>query len=189
MNVSPRSRDELLARIDTSWRALRTRLDKLEPDQLRTPLRDGRTVAEAMAGIAFWNETCAPVFAWLRGQPELPESRWYGGSDLGIAPGDPWPKDDVHHARESAWARSVSHAEVRARLDAAHAAVITTINSISAAELAALADRTSPAEGVRDDVPAEHPWARLSNVERMWSKATDCTYELYDELRSQLADA
>ena len=32
----------------------------------------------------------------------------------------PWPNDEVHHAREAAWARSVSDRDVLTRLDRAH---------------------------------------------------------------------
>jgi hypothetical protein len=72
---------ELLERIDASWHGLRPRLIA---GQLDGRLADGRTVKEALAGVAFWNETVAPVFAWMRGQPELPAGQWYGGADLGI---------------------------------------------------------------------------------------------------------
>lgn len=188
MQIAPRGRDELLARIDMSWQALRARLDKLGSDELNATLADGRSVKETMAGVAFWNETCAPVFAWLRGRPELPETEWYGGTDLGMPAGAPWPKDDVHHAREARWASSVTDTEVRDRLAAAHAAVVATVNTLTDEEIATLDQRTDPSGEPLDDVPPEHPWARMSNVERMWSKASDCTYVLYDELRAQLGD-
>jgi hypothetical protein len=173
------TRAELLDRIETSWQRLRARLDKLGPDDFDRELDDGGTVREAIAAVAFWNETCAPVFAWMRGQPEVPVGEWYGGDDLGNAPGEPWPRDDVHHAREAAWARSVSTDRVLERLEAAHHKAIGALNSLTDAEF-------EPGGGQSDDVPADHPWARLTNNERLIAKATDCTYVLYDELVERL---
>jgi hypothetical protein len=173
------TRAELLDRLESSWQRLRTRLDKLAPEDFDRALADGGTVREAIAVVAFWNETCAPVFAWMRGRPEVPTAEWYGGAELGIAPGEPWPRDHVHHAREAAWARSVPLDDVLERLESAHRKAIGAVNSLTDAEFA-------PGGGRSDDVPADHPWARLTNNERLIAKATDCTYVLYDELAERL---
>src|SRR5215469_458318 len=125
------STEELLERIDVSWQKLRP---KLAADGLDGRLADGQTVRETLAGIAFWNETVAPVFAWMRGQPELPPAQWYGGDDLGIGDGQPWPNDEVHHGREAAWARSVSDVEVLTRLDRAHERAVAAVATLTTDE-------------------------------------------------------
>jgi len=172
------STEELLEQIDVSWSKLRP---KLIAGQLDSRLPDGRTVKETLAGIAFWNETVAPVFAWMRGQPEPPTGQWYGGASLGIGEGQPWPKDEVHHAREAAWARSVSDSEVLTRLDRAHERAVTAVSTLTA-------DECRPAAGSSDNtgIDPDHPWAQLTSNERMVSKADSCTYRLYDALLGQL---
>lgn len=171
---------ELLDRIERSWRALRAELDKLAIDDLESPLADGRTVRQALAEVAFWNETCAPVFAWMRGQPEVPVEQWYGGSELGLAPGEPWPTNDVHRAREAAWADSVSGQAVLDRLESAHRKAISTVATLTD-------DEWQPApEQLTKGIPDDHPWARMSNQERLIAKAQGCTYALYDKLLEQL---
>lgn len=173
------SAEELLKRIDTSWHGLRP---ALIVGQLGSPLADGRTVKETVACVAFWNETVAPVFAWMRGQPEPPAGQWYGGADLGIGGGEPWPKDDVHHAREAAWARSVSDGDVLARLDRAHEHAVAAVATLTA-------DECRPGPGPVDNtgIDPDHPWARMTSGERMVSKADSCTYRLYDALLEQLS--
>jgi hypothetical protein len=173
------TRDELLDRLETSWQGLRSKLDKLAPEDFDRELEGGGTAREGVAVAAFWNETCAPVFAWMRGRPEVPTGEWYGGADLGLAPGEPWPRDDVHHTREAAWARSVPLDQVLERLESAHHKAIGAINSLTDAEFA-------PGGGQSDDLPPDHPWAKLTNNERMVAKASDCTYVLYDELAARL---
>ncbi len=178
---APRTRQDLLDRIDASWLRLRALVDKATPDRWGTATDDGRRVKEALAGVAFWNETCVPVFAWLRDEPELGASRWYGGTDLGVAPGAPWPKDEVHHAREAAWARAASNADVLARLDAAHAAALSAVASVTPEDF-----RVGTGTDDTAGIPDGHPWERLSRGERLLAKATGCTYELYDQLAQQL---
>jgi hypothetical protein len=152
------SAEELLERIDASWHSLRP---ALMAGQLDGRLADGRTVKERLAGIAFWNETVAPVFAWMRGQPEPAAEQWYGGAALGIGDGEAWPKDQVHHAREAAWARSVSDDEVLTRLDHAHERAVAAVATLTPDEC-------------------------RTNGEGMISKADSCTYRLYDALIEQL---
>ena len=172
------STGELLERIDASWHKLRP---KLIAGQLDRRLADGRTVKETLAGIAFWNETVAPVFAWMRGQPEPPAGRWYGGADLSIGDGEPWPKDEVHHAREATWARSVTDGEVLIRLDRARERAVAAVATLTA-------DECRPGSGQVDNtgIDPDHPWARLASNERMVIKADSCTYRLYDALLEQL---
>lgn len=178
------STKELLERIDVSWRKLRPRL---AADRLDDRLADGQTIKETLADIAFWNETVEPVFAWMRGQPEPPPAQWYGGNDLGIGDGEPWPKDEVHRVREAAWARSVSDGEVLTRLDRAHERAVAAVATLTAEECRpgpGSTDTAGPADTTGID--PTHEWARLTNNERMVSKVNSCTYSLYDELLEQL---
>ena len=117
----------------------------------------------------------------MRGQPEPPVAQWYGGADLGIGDGEPWPKDDVHHAREAAWSRSVPDGEVLARLDRAHESAVAAIATLTPEEF-----EPGPGPGDSTGIDPGHSWARLSGNERMISKANSCTYPLYDALLEQL---
>ncbi|MGH3489256.1 MAG: DinB family protein [Actinopolymorphaceae bacterium] len=184
MTTDAHSTHELLERIELSWQAFRPLVDKLTPDQVAAPRSDGRTVLEALAAVAFWNETCTPVFAWMRDQPDVPAPEWYGGDDLAIAAGAPWPRDDVHHAREAAWARAVPVARVLARLDDAHAAAVAVIGTLTPAELARGEGLGGPGDAT--GIPADHPWQAMTRAERLIAKATGCTYRLYDELRPEI---
>jgi hypothetical protein len=203
-----RTSRDLRERIELSWQAFRPLVDTLTPEQLAAPTTDGRSVTEALAAVAFWNETCAPVFAWLRGQSAIPVESWYGGDDLAIPDGAPWPRDDVHHAREAVWARTVSAATVSARLDAAHAAAATAVGTLTTEATSSQAAGDVSAEtrsdgrgdpptggsdnavhdepGDADGVPADHPWATMTAAERMLDKAAGCTYRLYDDLRAEI---
>jgi hypothetical protein len=172
------SAEELLERIDASWHRLRP---ALKAGHLDSRLADGRTVKETLAGVAFWNETVAPVFAWMRGQPEPPASQWYGGADLGIGDGQPWPNDQVHQARDAAWARSVSDSEVLTRLDRAHEHAVAAVATLTAGEC-----RPGPVPAGDTGIGLGQPRARLTSGERMVSKADSCTYRLYDALLEQL---
>ncbi|HYE21464.1 MAG TPA: DinB family protein [Tepidisphaeraceae bacterium] len=84
-----------------------------------------------LAHLAFWDETSVPVIRTMfRGGPVLPVEEWYGGTDLEVKPGEPWPDADTHNAREARWARPRSAAEVLQRLARAREklkAVISTV--------------------------------------------------------------
>jgi hypothetical protein len=106
-----------LAVLDDGWGRLVAVLDRLGPDGYEQPLTPMWNVKEMLAHLAFWEETSLPVINTIfRGGPEIPISLWYGGSDLELAPGAPWPDADTHNAREARWARSRSPAEVVERL-------------------------------------------------------------------------
>jgi hypothetical protein len=184
MTTDPQTTHDLRDRIELSWQSFRTLVDKLTPDHLSAPTSDGRTVKEALAGVAFWNETCSPVFAWLRGQPEVAVADWHGGDDLAIPAGAPWPRDEVHHAREAAWARAVKVERVLARLDAAHAAAVATVGTLGEADFTRGGGSGGPADA--EGIPAGHPWHAMTRGERMVAKATGCTFCLYDELRLEI---
>jgi hypothetical protein len=104
-------------------------------DQLDRVTPAGWTIKEMLAHIAFWEETVKPVFVgWFRGEPDGYFEGWYGGDDLGLTRDDPWPVSDVHNAREAAWARGRSSAEVVARLERAHRQLVEVVGSLSEQE-------------------------------------------------------
>lgn len=106
-----------LAVLDVGWERLMTVLGRLGPDGFERPLTPAWNVKEMLAHLAFWEETSLPVIETIfRGGPEVPVGRWYGGDDLELAPGAPWPDADTHNAREARWARSHSAADVMRRL-------------------------------------------------------------------------
>ncbi len=132
MNVtaSEWAREQLVV-LDAGWDRLMAAVDRLGPSGLERPLTRLWTVKEMLAHLAFWEETSLPVIQTMyRGGPEMPVERWYGGEDLELAAGAPWPDADTHNAREARWARSRSMAEVLKRLKRARQklkAVIATV--------------------------------------------------------------
>lgn len=108
---------EQLAILDDGWRRLMAVVERLGSAGLEQPLTPSWTVKEMLAHLAFWEETSVPVIQTIfRGGPKIPVEQWYGGEDLELAPGTPWPDADTHNAREARWARSRSAGEVLERL-------------------------------------------------------------------------
>jgi len=66
---------------------------------------------------------------WLGGDPS---TLLRTGPRLG--PADPWPRADVHNAREAAWARGKSANEVLARWDRTHERVLALVGTLAEAE-------------------------------------------------------
>ena len=131
----------LLDRIQAARRPFREAVERLGPEGLERRTSAGWTVKEMVAHVAFWDECALPVVGgmfrgdqhWLAvGRQTL--DKWYGGDDLGIGPADPWPKADVHNAREAAWARGKSANEVLARWDSAHERVLALVGTLAEAE-------------------------------------------------------
>jgi hypothetical protein len=119
MNTTPKSdwARQQLAILDSGWDRLMAVVDRLGPAGLERPLTPRWTIKEMLAHLAFWEETSLPVIETIfRGGPELAVTEWYGGDDLELAAGAPWPDADTHNAREARWARSRSTAEVLKRL-------------------------------------------------------------------------
>lgn len=118
--------------VEEGWSAFRAAVAELALDQLEHATPAGWTVKEMLAHIAFWEETVKPVFVgWFRGGTDESFEGWYGGEDLGLTRDDPWPVSDVHNAREAAWARGHSGAEVLERLDRAHRQLVEVVGSLS----------------------------------------------------------
>jgi DNA-binding NarL/FixJ family response regulator len=94
----------------------------------------GWTAKEALAHLAFWEETHVPVVVGMfRGEP-LPDGWEHGSGDLGLPAGSPWPAADVHNEREAAWARSRPAAEVVARWRRSHEQALEVFRSLTADE-------------------------------------------------------
>lgn len=118
--------------LDSGWDRLMAVVDQLGPEGLERSLTPAWTVKEMLAHLAFWEETSLPVIETMyRGGPELAVKEWYGGDDLELAPGDPWPDADTHNAREARWARSRSAADVLKRLTQARQKLKTVIASVT----------------------------------------------------------
>ena len=82
------------------------------------------SVAEVLGHIAFWLEAVVPVATYmLRGQ-EIPPGNYFAS---GYIPGDTWPNEDVHNAREAAWAAAQPFEAVIERFERAQQLVISTL--------------------------------------------------------------
>jgi hypothetical protein len=105
--------------------------ERLAPEARSGEVIGGWSAREMAAHVAFWNEAAVPVIRHLwRGQ-EIPMP-WEFGSGPFNEPG--WPSADVHNAREAAWARGVSDAEVLERLRSAHDALAAELETVNAEE-------------------------------------------------------
>ena len=123
--------------VEEGWSPFSVAVQRLTGDQLERATPAGWTVKEMLAHVAFWEETVKPVVVgWFRGEPDESFDGWYGGEDLGLTRGDPWPVSDVHNAREAAWARGRPSAEVVARLQRAHRQLVEVVGSLSEEEAA-----------------------------------------------------
>jgi hypothetical protein len=125
---------EQIELIDSGWRRLRDAIGRLGGSRMEVTTSAGWTVKEMVAHVAFWEETVNPVVNGMYRGKEVPLEEWYGGDDLSLAPGEPWPIADVHNAREAAWARTRSPEEVLARWDRAHERLLVVVRTITAEE-------------------------------------------------------
>ena len=138
---------EQLQLIDAAWRPLREAVRGREDRLVDEREADGWTVKELVAHIAFWEETVSAVMSFFLGTPELKESDWYGGDELGVPPGAPWPATDVHNEREARWARHRPGSEAVERWDRAHEKLIALVSSLT--------DEQLEEPGVIDRIAAE----------------------------------
>ena len=125
----------LRERVEAAWAEFRTAVSALSPEEFEQRTPSGWTVKEMVAHVAFWEETVAPFIEGMlrdRGWPAIED--WYGGAGLDAA--QEWPEADVHNAREAAWARGRSVAEVLQRLDRAHIALLKAVDGLTTDELA-----------------------------------------------------
>lgn len=141
----PTSVDELVTRIEQSRAAFYAALDGLTAEQLATPLTERDwSITDHMAHIAVWMDG---IRGGLEGR-----SRWaIMGADGPPEAGDFDTLNEVLRAPHAA----KSPAEVRAWLDASHAAIVTKLRSLSIEELRRPYSHYQPDEA-RDD--ADQPF-------------------------------
>ena len=126
--------DGELRKIELGWRRLRKPVERLDESGMEATTPAGWTVKEMVAHVSFWEEAVYPIInAMYRRKDVLPEE-WYGGDDLALTPGEPWPAADVNNAREAAWARAQSAEDVMARWDRSHELLLSVVRTISAEE-------------------------------------------------------
>jgi hypothetical protein len=131
MNEWVRERIEDLER---GWDRYWPFIQGLSAEQMAYRLAEGRTVKEVLAHIAFWEEAAVGfVRTAIRGE-NIPEQEWYGGTDLGVKESDPWPRADVHNAREADWARGQTDEAVLERMKMARNRLIHFLEGVSVEE-------------------------------------------------------
>jgi hypothetical protein len=123
--------DEQLTLIEAGWRRLRREVELLDDGRMETRTSAGWTVKEMVAHVCFWEEAVYPIINAMYRRNEVVPEEWYGGDDLALTPGEPWPTADVHNAREAAWARARSAQDVMARWDRAHQLLLSVVKTIS----------------------------------------------------------
>jgi hypothetical protein len=121
----------IVVEVDGAFREIRTAAEALDGPGLERRTSAGWTAKEMLAHVAFWEEAAVPVIAYmLRGKAiPLPwrfESFTFAGPE--------WPPFEVHNQREAAWGREHTAAEVLARWDLAHAALLDALRRVSGAE-------------------------------------------------------
>jgi hypothetical protein len=149
--MTDRSARELLVRIEATWHPLRDAVTRLGAKGLEKKTPVGWTAKEMLAHLAFWTEASfAVITSTVRGQ-EL-KAGWSFAS--GYVPEEPWPRADVHNAREAAWARSRSPTQVVARLDAAYAQLTAIVATLTEQEIDAHSEYWQELDGrYRDHLP------------------------------------
>jgi hypothetical protein len=142
--VTSEAAPRILAKLEAAYLPFRRAVEGLGPERLEETTPAGWTAKEMLAHIAFWEEAShATITSMFRGEP-LPDS-WSFGS--GYVPSDPWPRADEHNAREAAWARPRSAAEVIARWDTAHQNLVGTVASLTDSDVAAHKDYWGELDG------------------------------------------
>jgi hypothetical protein len=146
------TRAELEDQVEAGWRLFRAAVAALAEEDFSMVTPSGWTIKEMLAHVAFWEETVAPfVDGMLRGRDWPHQADWHGGGGLDSTSG--WPAAEVHNAREAAWSRARSVAEVVARWDRAHARCLALVRDLSEAELA----DARFAEGVKAQTYGHYP--------------------------------
>ena len=125
--------DDIRSRVEATWTPFRSAVTAAA-DALDQPTPAGWMAKEMLAHVAFWDEAVVPVvMTMFRGEP-LPAGWSFGSGDLGLGEGA-WPQRDVHNAREAAWARMRSPAEVVERCDRAHRQLVDLLATVSDEEV------------------------------------------------------
>lgn len=129
------TRAELEEKVEDGRRPFREEVARLPEDAFDEVTASGWTVKEILAHVAFWEETVAPfIQGMLRGRGWPDQAEWHGGGGFDGARG--WPEADVHNAREAAWSRTRSAADVLARWDRAHDRCLAAVRDLTDEEAA-----------------------------------------------------
>lgn len=131
------TRDNDLARqLEEAGDRFRKEVDRIGADGLDHPTPAGWTAKEMLGHMGFWMEASeAVVEAMFRGR-ELPVGWAFGSGYMHGENDGPWPRADVHNAREAEWTHGRTSAEVIDRLDQAHARALELARSLTEEELA-----------------------------------------------------
>lgn len=119
--------------VEAAWLPLRHAAGALAEAQLASTTQAGWTVKEMLAHVAFWDEAVTAVVVGMFRRQPLPD-RWTFGSGFLPGDGEAWAPADVHNAREAAWARRRTSAEVLTRLDGAHADMVALLSTVAEQE-------------------------------------------------------
>ena len=134
---------QLLAQVEEQWLPFRSLAGRLS-GRLEETTPAGWTAKEMLGTVAFWDEA---AFGWITlgiRESQLPDG-WTFGS--GFDHGQGWPSAEVHNAREAAWAKGKSSAEVLARVDAAHGQLLAILATVTEDEATKNADYFSQLGG------------------------------------------
>jgi hypothetical protein len=121
--------DDVRARVAAEWAPFWSAVTAAA-DVLERPPSAGWTAKEMLAHVAFWDEAVVPVVVTMLRGETLPAGWSFGSGDLGLA-GGVWPPADVHNAREAAWARTRSPAEVVDRCESAHRQLVDLLATVT----------------------------------------------------------
>ncbi len=110
-------------------------LDAVGLEGLERTTPSGWTGKEMLTHVAFWDEA---VFGVIEGmfRSRLPEG-WRFGSGYAPDPNTEWPVADVHNAREAAWARGRTAAEVVQRWRAGQEQLYAVLDTVTDDEVTA----------------------------------------------------
>ena len=130
------TRDNDIARtLEEAGSRFRKELDRIGADGLDRVTPAGWTAKEMLGHMGFWTEATEPVVEGMFRGKQLPNGWAFGSGYMHGENDGPWPRADVHNAREAEWARGRSSAEVIERFDRAHAKSVELARSLSDDEL------------------------------------------------------
>ncbi len=127
----------LLADLEPAWQPLKEAVAAIGVEGLDRETSSGWTVKELIAHLAFWDEAVEGFVTTVLRQEPLAEGFEFGS---GYEPGAEWPSADVHNAREAAWAREQSAADVLARWERAHDRLVRFLETVTDEEATEHAD-------------------------------------------------
>lgn len=137
MTDSPQGRaiDPHIERVRVAAAEFGRAVEAVGPEGLERPTPAGWKGKEMLSHVAFWDEA---VFGVIEGifRSRLPEA-WRFGSGYTADADSEWPVADVHNAREAAWARERTAAEVVQRWRAAQEQLYDVLGTVTDDEVAA----------------------------------------------------